>query len=144
MFTRRKAYTEGSTRWKLWFSRMNKSACVWTLPCYKCAILLNQQRTEKKSFFIQINFAKAVHLMTHRHNIVLKIVLGLVLYCTSTLWRELIPNVWSTCARCTDLPPLPFFSNFRPFTNLFSITFLYFFIISSLFPYFNLLVSIFM
>ena len=29
------------------------------------------------------------------------------------------------------------------FTNLFSITFLYFFIISSLFPYFNLFVSIF-
>jgi hypothetical protein len=36
-------------------------------------LYLNQQRTEKKSFFIQINFAKAVHLMTHRHNIVLKI-----------------------------------------------------------------------
>ena len=43
--------------------------------------------------------------------------------------------------RGTDLP-LPFFSNFL-FTNLFSITFLYFFIISSLFPYFNLFVSIF-
>jgi hypothetical protein len=39
------------------------------------------------------------------------------------------------------LPP-PFFSNFL-FTNLFSIKFLYFFIISSLFPYFNLFVSIF-
>jgi hypothetical protein len=37
-------------------------------------------------------------------------------------------------------PPLPF-SNFL-FTNLFSIKFLYFFIISSLFPYFNLFVSI--
>ena len=37
----------------------------------------------------------------------------------------------------------PLFSNFL-FTNLFSIKFLYFFIISSLFPYFNLLVSIFM
>ena len=36
----------------------------------------------------------------------------------------------------------PLFSNFL-FTNLFSITFLYFFIISSLFPYFNLFVSIF-
>ena len=36
----------------------------------------------------------------------------------------------------------PFFSNFL-FTNLFSIKFLYFFIISSLFPYFNLFVSIF-
>ena len=34
------------------------------------------------------------------------------------------------------------FSNFL-FTNLFSIKFLYFFIISSLFPYFNLFVSIF-
>ena len=38
--------------------------------------------------------------------------------------------------------PLPFFSNFL-FTNLFSIKFLYFFIIASLFPYFNLFVSIF-
>ena len=36
----------------------------------------------------------------------------------------------------------PPFSNFL-FTNLFSIKFLYFFIISSLFPYFNLFVSIF-
>ena len=45
----------------------------------------------------------------------------------------------STGARGTDHPP---FSNFL-FTNLFSIKFLYFFIISSLFPYFNLLVSIF-
>ena len=43
-------------------------------------------------------------------------------------------------ARGTDHPP--FFSNFL-FTNLFSIKFLYFFIISSLFPYFNLFVSIF-
>ena len=39
----------------------------------------------------------------------------------------------------TDHPP---FSNFL-FTNLFSIKFLYFFIISSLFPYFNWFVSIF-
>ena len=39
-------------------------------------------------------------------------------------------------------PPPPFYSNF-PFTNLFSIKFLYFFIISSLFPYSNLFVSIF-
>ena len=36
----------------------------------------------------------------------------------------------------------PFFSNFL-FTNLFSLKFLYFFIISSLFPCFNLFVSIF-
>ena len=48
LFTRRKAYPEGSTRRKLWFSRVNKSACVRTLPCYKCFIILNQQRTEKK------------------------------------------------------------------------------------------------
>ena len=47
---------------------------------------------------------------------------------------------WITGARGTDLPPP--FSNFL-FTNLFSITFLYFFIISSLFPYFNLFMSIF-
>jgi hypothetical protein len=40
---------------------------------------------------------------------------------------------------CTDHPP---FSNFL-FTNLFSIQFLYFFIISSLLSYFNLFVSIF-
>ena len=52
---------------------------------------------------------------------------------------------WCTClpfctgARGTGHPP---FSNFL-FTNLFSIRFLYFFIISSLFPYFNLFVSIF-
>ena len=44
-----------------------------------------------------------------------------------------------TGARGTDHPP---FSNFL-FTNLFSIKFLYFFIISSLFPYFNLFVSMF-
>ena len=46
----------------------------------------------------------------------------------------------TTGARGTDLQT-PLFSNFL-FTNLFSITFLYFFIISSLFPYFNLFVSI--
>ena len=45
----------------------------------------------------------------------------------------------NTGARGTDHHP---FSNFL-FTNLFSIKFLYFFIISSLFPYFNLFVSIF-
>ena len=38
--------------------------------------------------------------------------------------------------------PHPLFSNFL-FTNLFSMKFLYFFIISSLFPYFNFFVSIF-
>ena len=48
-------------------------------------------------------------------------------------------QIRSTGARGTDHPP---FSNFL-FTNLFSIKFLYFFIISSLFPYFNLFVSIF-
>jgi hypothetical protein len=46
-----------------------------------------------------------------------------------------------TGARGTDLPP-PLFLNFL-FTNLFSIKFLDFFIISSLFPYFNLFMSIF-
>ena len=45
-----------------------------------------------------------------------------------------------TGTRGTNLPPL--FSNFL-FTNLFSIKFLYFFIISSLFSYFNLFVLIF-
>ena len=44
-----------------------------------------------------------------------------------------------TGALGTDHTP---FSNFL-FTNLFSLKFLYFFIISSLFPYFNLFVSIF-
>jgi hypothetical protein len=44
-----------------------------------------------------------------------------------------------TGARGTDHPP---FCNFL-LTNWFSIKFLYFFIISSLFPYFNLFVSIF-
>jgi len=47
----------------------------------------------------------------------------------------------TTVARGTDLQPPPLFSNFL-FTNLFSIKFLYFFIISSLFPYSNLFVSI--
>ena len=46
-----------------------------------------------------------------------------------------------TNTRGTDHSPPPF-SNFL-FTNLFSITFLYFFIVSTLFPYFNLFVSIF-
>jgi hypothetical protein len=64
LFTRRKAYPEGSARRKLWFSRVNKSACVRTLPCYKCFIILINRGQRKKSFFIQINFAKAVHLMT--------------------------------------------------------------------------------
>ena len=45
----------------------------------------------------------------------------------------------STGARGTDHPLFSYFL----FTNLFSIKFLYFFIISSLFPYFNLFVSIF-
>jgi hypothetical protein len=48
-------------------------------------------------------------------------------------------HVHITGAGCTDHPP---FSNFL-FTNLFSMKFLYFFIISSFFPYFNLLVLIF-
>jgi hypothetical protein len=54
----------------------------------------------------------------------------------TTVWFILFLN-FHTGARGTDHPP---FSNFL-FTNLFSI--LYFFIISSLFPYFNLFVSIF-
>ena len=69
--------------------------------------------------------------------------LPLMARCT-IMWYSLSMNcdrsvVSSTGARGTDHPP---FSNF-PFTNLFSIKFLYFFIISSLFPYFNLFVSIF-
>jgi hypothetical protein len=47
----------------------------------------------------------------------------------------------TTGARGMDHPP--FFSCNFLFTNLFSITFLYLFIILSLFPYFNLFVSIF-
>ena len=47
--------------------------------------------------------------------------------------------LWHTGARGAEHPP---FSNFL-FTNLFSIKFIYFLIISSLFPYFNLFVSIF-
>ena len=54
---------------------------------------------------------------------------------------SLILSVPTTGARGTELPPL-FFLNFL-FTYLFSIKCLYFFIISSLFPYFNLFVSIF-
>ena len=48
----------------------------------------------------------------------------------------------SSCPQALVARTLPPFSNFL-FTNLFSIKFLYFFIISSLFPYFNLFVSIF-
>jgi len=58
--------------------------------------------------------------------------------CLPTITESAILQM-STGARGTDHPP---FSNFI-FTNLFSIKFLYFFIISSLFPYFNLFVSIF-
>ena len=54
-------------------------------------------------------------------------------------WPLHIFPFFNTGARGMDHPP---FSNFL-FTNLFSIKFLYFFIISSLFPYFNLFVSIF-
>ena len=60
---------------------------------------------------------------------------------TEWLFIIIIELLFPTGARGTDLPP-PFFSNFL-FTNLFSIKFLYFFIISSHFPYFNLFVSIF-
>ena len=52
--------------------------------------------------------------------------------------QENIKFVKTTGTRGTDLPP-PFFSNFL-FTDLFSIKFLYFFIISYLFPYFNLII----
>jgi hypothetical protein len=55
-------------------------------------------------------------------------------HCNDTVWQV---NPQALVARTT-----PLFSNFL-FTNLFSIKFLYFFIISSLFPYFNLFVSIF-
>ena len=60
-------------------------------------------------------------------------------YARATLRHISKLEVVFTGARGTDHPP---FSNFL-FTNLFSIKFLYFFIISSLFPYFNLFVSIF-
>ena len=59
---------------------------------------------------------------------------------TSTFLSDIKLDL-TTSARDTDLPP-PFFSNFL-FTNLFSIKFRYFFMISSFFPYFNLFVSIF-
>jgi hypothetical protein len=48
VFPRRKANPEGSAQRKLWLSRVNKSACVRTLPCHKCFVILNQQGTEKK------------------------------------------------------------------------------------------------
>ena len=74
LFTRRKAHPEGSARWKLWFSRVNKSACVRTLPCYKCFIILNQQRTEKKSRSSSKSTSPKLFIWwRHRHNIVLKI-----------------------------------------------------------------------
>jgi hypothetical protein len=58
----------------------------------------------------------------------------------SHFFATILTHVQVTGARGTDHPP---FSSFL-FTNLFSIKFLYFFIISSsLFPYFNLFVSIF-
>ena len=59
--------------------------------------------------------------------------------CRASWPIKFIKGARPTGARGTDHPP---FSNFL-FTNLFSIKFLYFFIISSLFPYFNLFVSIF-
>jgi hypothetical protein len=65
------------------------------------------------------------------HNWLNKLSIYLILY------PELISVERGTGARGT-----PLFSNFL-FTNLFSIKFLHFFIISSLFPYFNLFVSIF-
>ena len=60
---------------------------------------------------------------------------------TSLKRRDAIPQTGIYHMRSWHGPPPPF-SNFL-FANLFSITFLYFFIISSLFPYFNLFVSIF-
>jgi hypothetical protein len=56
-----------------------------------------------------------------------------------TTQRNYFNKLTGACG--TDLPP-PLFSNLL-FTNLFSIKFHYFFIISSLFPYFKLFVSIF-
>ena len=73
VFTRRKAYPEVSARRKLWFSRVNKSACVWTLPCYKCFIILNQQDREKNHSSSKSTSPKLFIWWRHRHNIVLKI-----------------------------------------------------------------------
>jgi hypothetical protein len=78
---------------------------------------------------------------------------GQVLFSTGTWPMDLNFPVFATGVRIfrasNDVGPLflgpgftPPFSNFL-FTNLFSMKFLYFFIISSLFPYFNLFVSIF-
>ena len=57
-----------------------------------------------------------------------------------TVWYSLQFILLQALVARTYHPP---FSNFL-LTNLFSIKFLYFFIISSLFPHFNLFVSIFM
>ena len=97
LFTRRKAYPEVSARRKLWFSRVNKSACVRTLPCYKCFIILNQQDREKNRSSSKSTSPKLFIWWRHRHNIVLKIRITLsIRLILCILWRELIPNVWNT------------------------------------------------
>ena len=68
-------------------------------------------------------------------------------YFTKTFLFAIPPTLWIGCMLDSQVLVAltyyhPFFSNFL-FTNLFSIKFRYFFIISSLFPYFNLFVSIF-
>jgi hypothetical protein len=66
----------------------------------------------------------------------------------SVIWKEIIRGKIDTSntqihhRRSWHGLTTHLFSNFL-FTNLFSIKFLYFFIISALFPYFNLFVSIF-
>jgi hypothetical protein len=57
--------------WRSWFgfSRVNKSACVRTLPCYKCFIILNQQRTEKTNRSSSKSTSPKLFIWwRHRHN----------------------------------------------------------------------------
>ena len=75
-----------------------------------------------------------VFLLTHHwFPLIIHAIVLFVPHCTSC---------WSNCTQALVARTTPLFTNFL-FTNLFSIKKNYFFIISSLFPYFNLFVSIF-
>ena len=99
----------------------------------KCALMINQSiNPSVYGFWLPIWYLQTVRVCLKRD------------YSSCILFTLVYFRLFfvSQALVARNSPPPPFFSNFL-FTDLFSIKFLYFFISSSLFPYFNLLVSIF-
>jgi hypothetical protein len=100
----------------------------------------NRFKTYAMSFYeiLTIKLNKFTAFLLNSICVTMFILWKLLSSCVAHLWTLFDDGqAQALVARTT-----PLFSNFL-FTNLFSIKFLYFFIISSLFPYFNLFVSIF-